>query len=502
LPIAVAEGPLTTVTQIRLTGVGDDLVSTVNDIVRPLDGQAFRSAPVDDVRRRIESLYRARGFNSVEVVPSVAIAADHHADLTIDVTPGLQQILQSVVVDAPGRTRPSAVVSALRLEPGTPADLTKWAQARKRVFDTNVFRQVEVRPEVVAGAPAPDGTEPVNARVSVTEWPAWRLRYGVQLNDIDQSGLGGEPGQPRARNLGAVADLQNRNAFGRAFTFGLYGRVERRLQSSNTYLTFPTLFGRAVRTNLFGSVSQQDAAFDDNGDPLLRRTKGIASIEQRVRRGGALEIAYGYRYSREVLRPFDSEDPFFQETLIGRFTSSAFFDRRDDPFDATRGWFGALNVERLSFFGFDSDSVKVLGTYYRYQPLGPVTLASAVRVGTSFVDPLLFAERFFAGGSDTVRGYGENMIGPIDFLGLPAGGNAMLVLNQEVRAPLYKWIKGVVFVDAGNVYPTKRPTFSDLQVGYGAGLRFNTPFSLFRLDFGVPSRGGGARWYLGIGQVF
>ncbi len=490
LPITVTEGPLTTVSAIGVDGVGEDLAATVEGIVRPLEGQAFRNSQIDEARRRIEALYRARGFNNVAVTPTVTFAEGARADLAFAVTPGLQQRLQAVVVDAPGRTRPSAVVTALRLEPGTPVDFGKWAEARKRLFDTNVFRQVDVRPEVVPGAQT-DTVEPVNARVTVTEWPAWRLRYGLQLNDVDQSNLGGDSDLPRARNLGAVADLQNRNAFGRAFTYGIYGRVERRLQSSNAYLTFPTLFGRAVQTNAFGSASKQDTAFDDEGVAQLRRTKRLVALEQRVRRGRAMEIVYGYRFSREVLRPFEIDDPFFQETLIGRFTGSAFFDRRDDPFNATRGWFGSLSLERLSFFGFDSDSVKLLGAFYRYQSLGQFTIASAARVGTSFVDPLLFAERFFAGGSDTVRGYREDGIGPTDITGLPSGGNSMLILNQEIRTPLYKWIRGVVFVDAGNVYLEKRPSFSDLQVGYGAGLRFNTPFSLFRLDFGLPSRGTG-----------
>jgi outer membrane protein assembly factor BamA len=298
-----------------------------------------------------------------------------------------------------------------------------------------------------------------------------------------------------------VADLQNRNAFGRALTFGLYGRAERRLQSANAYLTFPTLFGRAVQTNVFGSSAKQELTFAD-GDPPFRRTKDLASIEQRVRRGRAFEVVYGYRVSHEVLRPTEIGNPFLQDTKIGRLTSSAYLDRRDDPFDATAGWFGSVNVERLSFFGSDSESVKVLGTYYRYQPIGRFTAASALRLGTSFIDPLSFSERFFAGGADTVRGYAENALGPIDFSGSAGGGNAMMILNQELRAPIYKWLKGVVFADAGNVFLAKRPTFSDLQFGYGAGLRLDTPFSILRFDVGLPARGGGARWYLGVGQIF
>ena len=47
-----------------------------------------------------------------------------------------------------------------------------------------------------------------------------------------------------------------------------------------------------------------------------------------------------------------------------------------------------------------------------------------------------------------------------------------------------------MFVDAGNVFLAKRPTFSDLEVGYGVGLRLDTPFSVLRVDFGVPVGGG------------
>ena len=129
-------------------------------------------------------------------------------------------------------------------------------------------------------------------------------------------------------------------------------------------------------------------------------------------------------------------------------------------------------------------------------------MASAFRFGTSFVDPLLFSERFFAGGADTVRGYAEDALGPVDISGSSGGGNSMVVLNQELRVPLYKWLRGVLFADAGSVSLAKRPTFSDFEFGYGAGLRLNTPFSILRVDIGVPSGGGKVRWYLGIGQIF
>ena len=116
------------------------------------------------------------------------------------------------------------------------------------------------------------------------------------------------------------------------------------------------------------------------------------------------------------------------------------------------------------------------------------------------------SQRFFAGGSRTVRGVGENSLGPRDFFGDPTGGQSMLILNEEARVPVYKWLGGVGFIDAGNVYPTIRDLkLNDLVGAVGFGLRLNTPFALLRADYGKVVWGPGpptGKWFFGIGQAF
>jgi outer membrane protein insertion porin family len=119
---------------------------------------------------------------------------------------------------------------------------------------------------------------------------------------------------------------------------------------------------------------------------------------------------------------------------------------------------------------------------------------------------LILSERFFAGGSRTVRGVAEGGLGPRDFFGA-AGGRMMLVLNQEARVPIYKWVRGVAFVDAGNIFV--RPTaanLSDLVGSLGFGVRVATPFALLRADYGRPIWGAPAgstgEWSFGIGHTF
>ena len=112
--------------------------------------------------------------------------------------------------------------------------------------------------------------------------------------------------------------------------------------------------------------------------------------------------------------------------------------------------------------------VRYLGQYFHYFPLQRerrkrftnetirprLVFATGVRLGLArgFGDPSPTSERFFAGGSTTLRGSEQNAIGPIGPERQPIGGAAMLVLNNELRFPLVSIFDGVVFADIGNVY--------------------------------------------------
>ena len=81
------------------------------------------------------------------------------------------------------------------------------------------------------------------------------------------------------------------------------------------------------------------------------------------------------------------------------------------------------------------------------------------------------------------------------------------MLNQEVRFPIFRWVGGVAFADAGNVFPkAANLSLKSLEAGAGVGLRVYSPFALVRVDLGVPltnrRREPSSRWYVGIGHAF
>ena len=122
-------------------------------------------------------------------------------------------------------------------------------------------------------------------------------------------------------------------------------------------------------------------------------------------------------------------------------------------------------------------------------------------------DELLESDRFRAGGATTVRGYGEDSLGPRSQIGIPTGGETLVILNHEARFPIYGWAHGVAFVDAGNIFGKDEPfSWRALRLGYGFGLRLDTPFGMLRADVGIPktalSSTKTTRFHFGFGHVF
>jgi outer membrane protein assembly factor BamA len=271
------------------------------------------------------------------------------------------------------------------------------------------------------------------------------------------------------------------------------------------------LFALPIRSTVF--IERQREQLDPDGAFPITSDISELTLEQGYRARPWIDLRYGY--STEKNHTFirsDQIDPFDITVRIARFTTSGLADRRNDAFNPTRGWFAASTLE-LSTPGIGSD-LKFLKDFAQYSHFVPfrrgIVLASGARLGLArtFDDEVLIpSERFYAGGANSVRGYREDSLGAESVLGGPEGGSALLVLNGEARFPIHRWLKGVGFIDAGNVYPGVRDiSFTKLQVGIGAGARIDTPFGLIRLDVGVPAnpRPIDARWrfHFGFGHSF
>jgi outer membrane protein assembly factor BamA len=507
--IEVVEGAPYSIGEIGLSGVPLP-EQEAREALAISTGERYRPAGVAEGVNRLEARLRRAAYR--EASAEVDTHVDEKAarvDIAVRVTPGPRSILRDVVVQGGDASKPP-LAGAIGLAPNAPLDPAAVGATRRRLYDLDVYRSVdiEVQPLPVAAPPASASApleQPVIARIALEERPRYRLRYGLAISDEE---VGSDE---RDRRLGFAADLENRNIFGRGATAGLSLRLRRDQQVGRVTLGAKRLFALPIRSTLF--VEREREQLNPEGAFPITSDITALTAEQayRVRPGFEFRYGYGIERNHTFIRS-EETDPFDLTVKIARFTTSGLVDRRDDAFNPARGWFAASALE-LSRPGLGSDLsfLKDFAQYSHFVPVGQrLVLASAARLGLArtFDDEVLIpSERFYAGGANSVRGYREDDLGPRSVLGDADGGYALLVLNGELRFPVYRWLKGVGFVDVGNVYPKISDiSLSDLQIGIGAGARFDTPFGLIRFDLGVPAnrRSFDPRWriHVGLGHAF
>ena len=157
-----------------------------------------------------------------------------------------------------------------------------------------------------------------------------------------------------------------------------------------------------------------------------------------------------------------------------------------------------------------SQFAKIEADFRHYLNLGgELQLASRAIVGVGYAygnsSELPFIKQFFIGGTNSIRAFRARSIGPGSFDGgaqnngfLPdQSGDLKLELNTELRGKIYNFIKGAVFVDAGNIWLLNENTMKpgaqisskfldQLAVGAGVGLRFDFSFLILRTDLAFP----------------
>jgi translocation and assembly module TamA len=202
--------------------------------------------------------------------------------------------------------------------------------------------------------------------------------------------------------------------------------------------------------------------------------------------------------------------PRSRRYLIAAVPTSLSYDGSNDLLNPSRGFrlAGRFSPEASlqgGAFGYVKAQVDGSG----YLPLSDrIVLAGRVRFGSivgANVERIAPTRRFYAGGGGSVRGYSYQAIGPVDVNGDPAGGRSLAEFAIEGRIRFGDF--GVVpFLDGGNLYTSKFPTFNHLRYGAGMGVRYYTSFGPIRVDVGTPlnPRSGDSRIavYVSLGQAF
>jgi outer membrane protein insertion porin family len=487
ITVPVREGPRARVAALRFEG-GSTPESEMAAVASLGAGDPFDEARVQSAVDRVREHYFGLGYPAVRVSPRL-VPAGEDLDVVLRVTEGERVVVGAIELAGARRTPESVIRRRVALKPGDPLDPRKLAAIERRVLELGLFSRVSAT--ATADSPA-------TVRVMVVERPQVSANYDVRYSD--------------AERITATAEGDLRHLFGLGLGLGGRHRAGADLQDTRASLHLPlgivpgTLTATAFRTD-------EDLLSDPSNpeSPKNRRLTRGFQVHNTLELPDRWRLEYGYSFKRATVQSPLREFPLDITEDVASLDSSLVRDSRDDVLDPRRGRLLSLNLELSpaalgSSFTFAKGFAQALVT----RPLTPsLTWAHGYRLGLAHAFGRQFlqsSERFRAGGGNSVRGFATDALGPRDARGRATFGDAVLIVNQELRYRHPSGVGGAVFYDAGNVFEAAKDLSLRLRHSVGAGVRWQSPVGLLRLDVGFPldrrAREPAYQYFISLGQAF
>ncbi|MFN0119359.1 MAG: POTRA domain-containing protein [Blastocatellia bacterium] len=500
------EGPRSHIGDIAFRGNTLLDTGTLRSLIDLSPGEPFSPSRVKTEGGRLLQHYFDRGYATATVSSRITeMNPDENGErvrVQFEITEGPLVFINNVFVSNTGlrrRTGKGNVEKYLQFQPGEALKMDQLSRSEQELYATGAFRSVRMRTEPV-GEEGLTGEARRNIFVEVDEGRSRVLTYG--------GGFGSDEG-PRG-----IFEVSDPNIFGRLTTASLRFRASPRNLLGQFSYTDQRPFGSS--TPLLLSVLAQR---DRRKSFTARRGTALLQAERRLSDNAVMLFRYSYETVRICeVRANESICPPTSNLILNRrdapirlsrLAASFAFDGRDSPFDSHRGRFTTVDLSFASralggneqFLRFFSENQ----AYYTVPNSGGLVLAGDIRIGlarnydrpapgqpTNFLLPI--SERFFAGGSSTLRGYDFEEAGPRyapvltadqKLESRPVGGNALIIVNGELRRNVYRQLGLVGFYDTGNVFSRINDiNFNRISHTAGLGIRIRTGLGPVRLDAG------------------
>lgn len=486
LTLTLADGIV--VKEVKVEGVTVFPHDQIASMITLKPGDLFNRNTLRTDTEKISALYDEKQYILDTIKPSVDVET---GVVTVNV---VEAVLQEIKLTWTGtsaskhRTKDDTVLRNIRTKPGEVMRRDRIQKDLERLNNLGLFKKVE--PEVEPGAAPGQAILVLNIEEQKTGLATVGVGYA-----------GGGSGAVRPGITGAIS-YSERNLFGEGKQFSV--NLQRGAQIGAYSISY---YDPAIN-------SAQDSigvsAYYNSVDDLEQQVTGAdygtyAYYDQEVY--GAT-VTYGHPFSddfrgfvtlrHETINLTMSGKSLYVPVGLGKgdlnaIGLSTLYDTRDDVFSPHKGSYANVALT-FAGFGGDYNYKKFVVEGRHYVPLTKrSTLALRGMYGT-VGNGAPASEYFYAGGTDTLRGYQDNSM----------FGNKVVLLNAEYRFPIgnIKMLSGAVFVDAGNAWISGYKS-SELYTDAGVGLRIvfpNLGLGVIRIDYAFGKDG--SRSSIGIGQSF
>jgi outer membrane protein assembly complex protein YaeT len=456
----------------------------------------YTGARVEDIPRRLQAYFKARGYYDVKVeaIGAPEEAVHDRVPVQIAISAGPVYHFDGVTVSGLTRLHPSFVTNRFTRLNGKTYSPDVLDERFRTLMKTGQFNLLQIKPVPVDG-------HLLRLDISAEEAKSKEFGFWVGFDTYE----------------GALAGVQvgDRDLFGYGRPVTASIEVSQRSYRGEILYEDPFFFD----TDFVFTARVFALTFDYDGYSKFE-LGGRLELSRKITKNDEAALILSVRHVKitdsEIRPSFLLGPENYQVDTIGLTNT---LDLRESPYVNPRGFLVGNTLDLASgALGSDIEFIRGTMRVGYYLPFGPKPLTPGVvedqppgtslqrwfrqssiafgaRAGvihsltTSDTDEataIPIDERFFIGGATTVRSFGERDLGPHDNHGHPVGGEFYSVFNVEYTFPILGELQGAVFTDAGNLLPTSEDVgLNDMRYAIGAGLRYKLPVGPIRLDYGV-----------------
>lgn len=500
------------VRSLQLSGANVLTYQIARERLEPQIGKVISPNGLKEAVQEINKWYADKGYKVARVM---SIKPSPEGILSLNVAEGVVNEIKFRFVNeerkpvddkgkpVKGRTETKFLQQQIKLKPGQTYQESLVKEDLQKLYKTGLFQNVNVAFEG-------DATK-LDVIYELKEIGARSINLGGNYS-ADQGIVGTL--NYRDQNVGGVNDIFGVNLEVGARDFQFDSKFTSPYRETN-----PDSFGYSV--NAFRKRGLSEILDGDvklaNGDRVREgRVGGSFSFQRPI---DGWDTSLGLNYTRVSLRDHDGHvtpndakgNPLsFSGTGIDDLTTvslTAIKDKRDNPLNPTQGSVLKLSTEQSIPIGEGNISMnRIKANYSQFTPVKlfdskkPQVFALNLQAGTVLGD-LPPYESFSLGGPNSVRGYDAGDVG---------SGRSYVLASAEYRFPIIQALGGVFFADFGSDLGSGDTVSGNpagvrgkpgTGLGYGAGVRFDSPLGLIRADLGLNDQGE-SRVHFGIGQRF
>ena len=484
IAIQVNEGPLYTVTAVRLEGDYLGKEESFRQLVTIRPGQPYQADEVATTVRAFSDRFAEFGYAFARVEFRPELNRDKGQAVAVLVAqPQRRVYVRRINVAGNSRTRDEVIRREFRQFESAWYDGQKIKLSRDRVDRLGYFKQVSVDTAEVPGT-----VDQVDLTVTVEEKPTGNLMLGAGFSSAEKFTL--------------TASVKQDNVFGT----GNYLGIDLNTSKYNRTIVLSTVDPYFTDDGISRSVDvfyRTSRPLNTQGGDYEVTTPGAAlrfgvpfteydtvffglGVEQTAIKGSS-GLPVSYQEHKLI---------FGERSLSVPLTVGWARDGRDSLIAPTRGRYQRVNLE-LGLVG-DTRYGRADYQFQQYVPLtNRYTLGfnAELGYGKGFSGkPYPVFKNFYGGGLGSVRGFEQSTFGPVDIEGAFVGGSKRINLNSEFYVPFPgagndRTLRLFSYVDAGYVWGEKESvSLDEMRASVGVGISWISPVGPLKLSFGKPIR--------------